>query len=147
MNEKQSDPSSRSSYLDDTYGGKNKYVPARLLALFKDPRTGTDMAIVHSCRPRRVMNDARTSVITESWHLYAIREYMEFEDDTGCTRKEYRYVPMYHMIKTDEILDGVRVYLEEPRLLDHWPLTNASGHAILLTPRSLHWAFQFLTHR
>ena len=105
------------------------------------------MAIVHSCRPRRVMNNSRTSVITESWHLYAIRQYTEFKDNTGRTRRENRYVPMYHMIKADQILDGVRVYLEEPRLLDHWPLTNASGHAILLTPRSLHWAMQFLSHR
>lgn len=143
---KPSDPSSKSSYLDDIYPGKGKLVPARLLALFKDPLNGDEMAIVHSCRPRRVMNEKMTSVLTESWHLYSRREYIEYKDKNNVVRKENRYVPLYHMIKADLIQDGVRVYLEDYRLLEHWPLFNSSGHAILLTSRSLYWANDFLSH-
>ena len=34
-------PSLSCSYLNEKYGGEGKYVPARIVALYKDPLTGT----------------------------------------------------------------------------------------------------------
>ena len=149
------DHSEITSYLDEVYevqgadehsGEERCLVPACLMALYRHPLTNKDMAIVHSCRPRMIKNEERTSVLMESWHLYADKDNIYIKDDKGVETVQTKYVPMFHTIEADEIVDGVRVYMEDPRIQEYWPLHDSSGHVILLTLRSKHWAKQFLEH-
>ena len=77
--------SSQLSYVDDKYG--EYHVPARIMLLYLDPRTGVNMACVHACRPWMQMNQARSSVITESWHL---QHYIH----------QNKRIPHYNHVKT-----------------------------------------------
>ena len=60
-------PAEQVSYLDWKYG--EGHVPARIMALYKSPRSGKEYAIVHACCPWMMLNQERSSVMSELWHL------------------------------------------------------------------------------
>ena len=136
------------TFLNETFSsnGPGNYVPARLLALYRHPETQVDMAIVHCCQPQMIKNAARSTVLTESYHLHSERTNIEITDEDGRVSVQTKFVPMYHIIETTKFLDGVRVYLEDPRILEYWQPHDSSGHGILLTFRS-QWHKEFLQHR
>ena len=136
------------SYLDTTYrnqGDKYGCVPARIMAMYKHPVTQVDMAIVHACRPMMQVNVEKSSVITESWHLQHIVDEVN-PDNEDETTQQTRLYPMYNPIRTDKFIDRLRVYMETPSLDDSWNDEESSGHVILVTRRSTHWASSFLSH-
>ena len=145
------DPSTMKSYLDEVYNKKKgqhrTFVPARLMALYRHPQSKVEMALVHSCQPQMMKNQERNSVLTESWHLYADKTNIHVSDEKGNQTVATKYIPMFHIIEAEQIIDGVRVYIEDPRIQEYWPIHDSSGHCVLLTSRSKHWAKQFLEHR
>ena len=132
-------PSLSCSYLNEKYGGEGKYVPARIVALYKDPLTGIDKAMVQACHPRMILNEKRSSIITESWHLQS-------EKDTDDDSAGFVPLPLYNQIDESEFIDRIRVYMEFPRFDHVWLDHESSGHVILVAKRSEHWAKQFLDH-
>jgi hypothetical protein len=126
-------PATVESYVDVQYG--EGHVPARIVALVKSPRTGRDCAIVHPCRPWMVLNQERSSVISESWHL----QHKVHASD-GLQH------PVYAAIKARDLVGRIRVFMETTGIQETWPDREGSGHVILLTKRSKHWASAFLTH-
>ena len=128
------------SYITATYG--RGHVPARILALYCDPITGVAMALVHACRPQMVVNVKKSGVITESWHL----QHVVDEVDADCTSGATLLVPFYNPIPITEFVDRILVYLESPSIESTWVDDESSGHVILVTRRSTHWASTFLSH-
>ena len=110
-------------------------MPARIMAFYKSPRTGKEYAIVHACRPWMTLNQERSSVISESWHL-------QHEVHAGDRRQH----PVYNYIKARNLVDCVRVIMKTPGIQNSWPDWEGSGHVILLTLRLKHWAESFLKH-
>ena len=78
------------------------------MALYQDPVTGKDMAIVHACRPMMLLNAERSTVITESWHLQHYIDYIDAND----AMKGKILVPVYNPIPADQLVGRVRVYME-----------------------------------
>ena len=130
----------RRSHLTDTYG--EDHVPARILALYKDPITFKDMAMVHACRPTMEINVLRSSVITESWHL---QHFVAKENEQDPKSKTVLY-PLYNPIEAEKIVNRIKVYMETQQIEDTWDDLESSGHVIVATPRSTHWASAFLSH-
>jgi hypothetical protein len=128
------------SYLRKKYG--KDYVPARIMALYQDPVTGKDMAIVHACRPMMHLNAERSTVITESWHL---QHYIDWVDANDVMKGKL-LVPVYNPIPADQLVGRVRVYMETQPILESWDDLESSGHVIMATQRSTHWAKAFLSH-
>ena len=135
------------STLDEWYGEDGHYVPARIVALYKHPDNGEDWAVVHPCRQRQNKNDERSSIITESWHLASIRVNVTITNDNNKQTTGQRQLPMYNLIRGTDIVDRVRVYMEDYRIQEDWPCDPSSGHVILLTSRSNRWATDYLDHR
>ena len=117
------------------------------MALYRHPQTKVEMALVHSCQPQMKKNEERNSVLTESWHLYADKTNIHVSNENGNQTVATKYIPMFHIIEAKQIVDGVRVYIEDPRIQEYWPIHDSSGHCVMLTSRSKHWAKQFLEHR
>jgi hypothetical protein len=110
-------------------------VPARIIAFIRSPRTGKDYAIVHACRPWMMLNQVRSSIISKSWHLqHRVHAY------------DGRQHPVYNSIKAKHLVNCVCVIMETPGIQESWPDREGSGHVILLTRRSEHWAESFLSH-
>jgi hypothetical protein len=118
------------------------HVPARIMALYQDPVTGKDIAIVHACCPMMLSNAERNTVITESWHLQHYIDYIDAND----AMKDKILVPVYNPIPADQLLGRVRVYMETQQILESWDDLESSGHVIMATQRSTHWAKAFLSH-
>ena len=135
------------STLDEWYGEDGNYVPARIVALYKHPKTGVDCAVVHPCRQRQNKNDKRSSVITESWHLTSVRENVRVTNENNKQTTVQRQLPMYNLILGTDIIDRVCVFMEDYRIQEDWPCDNSSGHVILLTSRENRWALDYLDHR
>jgi hypothetical protein len=132
------------SSLDEWYGEAGNYLPARILAFYKHPHTGVDMAIVHPCCQRKNKNANRSSVVTESWHLAST---WTNPVDKSTNKKIPRLVPMYNLIRGIDIVDRCQVFMEEPVIQEDWPSDKASGHVILLTSRSNRWANDYIDQR
>ena len=80
------------------------------------------------------MNCERSSVITESWHM----QHQVHADGMQHS--------IYNSIGTSDFVDRAFVIMESPIKCDHWPDLEGSGHVLLVTRRSEHWASSFLTH-
>ena len=102
------DPSLSCLYLDEKYGGEGKYIPARIVALYKDPLTRIDKAIVHACRPWMILNEKWSSILTESWLLQSVK-------DTNDDSARFVCLPLYNQIDASAFIDRIRVYIEFPR--------------------------------
>jgi hypothetical protein len=130
------------------------HVPARIIALFKDPKTDEDMAIVHACRPWSSKNYEHTSVITESWNLQVVRQkFWELEDGSlspqpnpDAQTEVERLSPIYHVIPARDIKEGLFAIQEDNVLADSWPMNNASGHVIVIHDRETFWADEFMKY-
>jgi hypothetical protein len=128
------------------------HVPGRIIALFCDPETGTDMAIVNACRPWSRKNYEYTSVITESWNLQVVKQaFWVTKDGTMVSEpasKEdqeiERVAPMYLVIPTSDIKQGLFAFQEDDVLADSWPCSNASGHVLVVHDREQFWADEFI---
>ena len=138
--QKPNDLSDSMSALDELYG--EGHVPAKILALYRNPVSGDDMAIIHACRPWMVKNEERSSVISESWHLQHVRTHELLEEGEVVVR----LVPQYNMVKTSAFIDRIRVFEENPGIQEDWPNKDDSGHIIWVLSRSKHWADQFVCH-
>ena len=119
------------SYVEDKFG--KYHVPARIMSLYRDPRTGENMSIVHACCPWMEINSNRSSVITKSWHL---QHYLHHN----------RWIPHCNHVKTSKFVDSVRVFMESHAVFEEWDDEESSGHVVLATRRSEHWADKFLLH-
>jgi hypothetical protein len=103
------------------------------MAFFKDPMSGTDMAMVHSCRPYSVKNEEVESAISESWHLQ-------------CRPLDGYLEPMYAVVPCFSFKDHLRVYIEDPTISTKWPIHRSSGHVIVVLSCSRFWAEEFLDY-
>jgi hypothetical protein len=128
------------------------HVPARIIALFKDPKTGKDMAIVHACHPWSSKNYEHSSVITESWNLQVVRQkFWELEDGSlspqpnpDARAEVERLAPIYHVIPAQCIKEGLFAIQEDNVLANSWPMNNASGHVLVIHDRETFWADEFM---
>jgi hypothetical protein len=127
-------------YLTNKYG--SDHVPARILAFYKHPSTFKDMALVHACRPMMEINVIRSSVITESWHL----QHMVAKEDEDDTRSRSYLCPIYNSILAEAIVDRFYVFMESQEIEDTWEDEEGSGHVLVATKRSTHWASAFCSH-
>ena len=89
--------------------------------------------------PRMILNEKQSSIITESWHLQS-------EKDTDDDSAGFVRLPLYNQIDASEFIGRIRGYMEFPRFDHVWRDHESSGHVILVTKRSVHWAKQFLYH-
>jgi hypothetical protein len=128
------------------------HVPARIIALFKDPKSGEDMAIVHACHPWSSKNYEHSSVITKSWNLQVVRQkFWKLEDGsllpqpTSDAQAEVeRLAPLYHVIPAQVIKEGFFAIQEDDVLADSWPMNNAAGHVLVIHDRETFWADEFM---
>jgi hypothetical protein len=128
------------------------HVPARIIALFSDPATGNDMAIVHACRPWSSKNYEYTSVITESWNLQVVKQSFWLtidgnlidEQSSEEDQEAERLCPMYHVIPANDIKRGLFAIQEDDVLADSWPCNNATGHVLVVHDRDEFWADEFI---
>jgi hypothetical protein len=122
------------------------------IALVCDPETGTDMAIVNECRPWSRKNYEYTSVITESWNLQVVKQafwvtkdgMMVSEPASKEDQEIERVAPMYLVIPTSDIKQGLFAFQEDDVLADSWPCSNASGHVQVVHDREQFWADEFI---
>jgi hypothetical protein len=129
-----------SSCVENTYGRGS--VPARIVALYRDPITGVDKAIVHACRPMMELNVERSSVIQDSWHLQHFVDYKIEKDPRSGTL----LVPLYNIVLTSSFIDRIRVFMECREIENTWLDIESSGHVISLAKRSTHWSASFTSH-
>jgi hypothetical protein len=130
------------------------HVPARIIALFSDPNTGNNMAIVNACRPWSSKNYEYTSVITESWNLQVVQQQFWITSDgtlipepsSQNDEKVQRLSPMYHVIPASDIKQGLFAIQEDDVLADSWPCNNASGHVLVVHDRDEFWADEFIKY-
>jgi hypothetical protein len=128
------------------------HVPGRIIALFCDPETGNDMAIVNACRPWSRKNYEYTSVITESWNLQVVKQVFWVTKDGTLVpepaskedQEIERAVPMYHVIPASNIKQGLFAFQEDDLLADSWPCNNAAGHVLVVHDRDQFWADEFI---
>jgi hypothetical protein len=128
------------------------HVPARIIALFIDPQTGEDMAVVHACRPWSSKNYEHSSVITESWNLQVVRQtFWETKDGSFLPQpisddqaQVDRLAPIYHVIPAHDIKEGLFAIQEDTVLAESWPLNDASGHVLVVHDREKFWADEFI---
>ena len=73
------------------------------------------------------------------WHLQSEKDMDD--DSAGLVR-----LPLYNHIDASEFVDRKRVYMEFPHFNHVWRDHESSGHIILVTKRSEHWAKQFFDH-
>jgi hypothetical protein len=131
-----------------------KHVPGRIIALFIDPYTGNDMAIVNACRPCSHKNYQFTSVITESWNLQSVKQSfwvtkegtLVSEPTTEEDQEIERLSPMYHVIPARDIKQGLFAIQEDDVLTDYWPYNDASGHVLVVHDRDHLWADEFIKY-
>jgi hypothetical protein len=113
------------------------HVPGRIIALFSDPESGTNMAIAHACRPWSCKNYKYTSVITESWNLVS--------EPTSNEEVKIKWLaPMYHVIPTSNIKQGLFAFQEDEVLANTWPCNNSSGHVLVVHDQDQFWADEFI---
>jgi hypothetical protein len=115
----------------------HKHVPAKIIALYVDPFTGEDMALVHACRPWMQINYDRTSAITESWHLQYVR-------DEHLSNNPSPMRPFYTPVLASTLTENVFVVEETPGIHDSLPDSVFTGHVIYITPRIEIWPDVFL---
>jgi hypothetical protein len=130
----------------------HNHVPARIIALFRDPKTGDDMAIVHACRPWSSKNYEHSSVITESWNLQVVRQtfwvleegFLSPQPTSDGQAEVERLAPIYHVIPAQCIKEGLFAIQEDDVLADSWPMNKATGHVLVIHDRETFWADEYM---
>ena len=123
------------SWCEKNHGPR--HVPAKILALYIDPETGLDMALVHACRPWMQKNYDRTSAITESWHLQYIH-------DEHLVNNPLPMRPFYSAIEASCLTDNIFLVEETPGLYKSLPCVEFTGHVIYIFDRKEFWPGIFL---
>jgi hypothetical protein len=74
-----------------------------------------------------------------------LQHYVDVINEEDPRSRTHLY-PVYNPIPANNIVDRLLVYMETPNFKVPWPDDESSGHVMVVSKRSTHWANSFLSH-